>query len=159
MAERIPEARLGDTVLDLEPGEKPLREITSDKGTYWRDHAVMAVLGMGLVGMVLAVIGSDHVLIGSLGAILALAARGAWLYSEQMKFRWVLTNMRLVGPGGRQAYLLELETIRRLFGDIQIITRGGDKHLIKHIGDAAEVIAQIEAARLTRVKRKGGADG
>ena len=156
MGEQIRETSLGDTVYEPEPGEKKLRDIRSDKGTYWRDHGVMAVLGMGVVGMVLAFIGSDHVAIGSLGAVLALGVRGAWLYSEQMKFHWVLTNMRLVGPGGRQTYLLELDKVRRLFGDIQLITKGGDKHLIKHVADAEALVAEIEAAREKRAKRKGG---
>ena len=155
MAEQIRETSLGDTVYEPEPGEKKLRDIRSDKGVYWRDHGVMAVLGMGVVGMVLAFIGSDHVAIGSLGAVLALGARGAWLYSEQMKFHWVLSNMRLVGPGGRKVYLLELEKVRRLFGDIQLITKGGDKHLIKHVAHAEALVAEIEAARDKRAKRKG----
>ena len=155
MGEQIRETSLGDTVYEPEPGEKKLRDIRSDKGTYWRDHGVMAVLGMGVVGMVLAFIGSDHVAIGSLGAVLALGVRGLWLYSEQMKFRWVLSNMRLVGPGGRQVYLLELEKARRLFGDIQLITKSGDKHLIKHIRQSDQLVAEIEAARAKRAKRKG----
>ncbi|MGL4415480.1 hypothetical protein [Roseinatronobacter monicus] len=156
MGEEIRESSLGDTVFVPEPGEKILREIRSDKATYWRDHGVMAVLGMGVVGMVLSLIGSDHVAIGSLGAVLALAVRGLWLYSEQMKFRWVLSNMRLVGPGGRQVYLLELDRARRLFGDIQLITKSGDKHLIKHIRQSDGLVAEIEAAREKRTKRKGG---
>lgn len=155
MAEEIRESQLADTVFELEKGEKHLRDIRADRATFIRDHAVMAVLGMGLVGMVLAIVGSDHVLIGSLGAVLALIVRGLWLYSEQMKFRWVLSNMRLVGPGGRQVYLLELEKVRRLVGDIQLITKSGDKHLIKHIADADSVVAEIEAARAKRAKRKG----
>ena len=155
MAEEIRESSLGDTVFAPEPGEKILRDIRSDKATYWRDHGVMAVLGMGVVGIVLSVIGSDHVAIGSLGAVLALVVRGLWLYSEQMKFRWVLSNMRLVGPGGRQVYLLELEQARRLFGDIQLITKSGDKHLIKHIRQSDQLVAEIEAARTKRAKRKG----
>ncbi|MCC5993515.1 MAG: hypothetical protein JJT99_13455 [Rhodobacteraceae bacterium] len=155
MAEQIRETSLGDTVYEPEPGEKKLRDIRSDKGIYWRDHGVMAVLGMGVVGMVLAFIGSDHVAIGSLGAVLALGVRGIWLYSEQMKFHWVLTNMRLVGPGGRKVYLLELEKVRRLFGDIQLITKGGDKHLIKHVANAEALVAEIEAARDKRALRKG----
>ncbi|TVS04017.1 MAG: hypothetical protein EA407_04955 [Rhodobacteraceae bacterium] len=156
MGETIRESSLGDTVVNLEHGEKRLRDIRTDRATYIRDHAVMAVLGMGLVGMVLAIIGSDHVLIGSFGAVLALTARGLWLYSEQMKFQWVLTNARMIGPGGRQAYLLELKTVRRLFGDIQLVTKGGDKHLIKHVADAEAVVAEIEGAREKRAKRKGG---
>lgn len=155
MAEEIRKSRLDETVFKPESGEKKLREIRADKGVFWRDHGVMALLGMVGAGLVLMLIGSDHVAIGSLGAVLALSVRGAWLYSEQMRFHWVLSNMRLVGPGGREAYLLELETVRRLFGDIQIITKGGDKHLIKHVANAESVVAEILAARDKRAKRKG----
>lgn len=151
--EAIPAARVADTVLELEKGEKRLIDIRSDRATYLRDHAVMAVLGMGVVGMVLAVIGSEHWLIGSLGAVLALAARGAYLYGEQMRFHWVLTDRRLVGPGGRSVYLLELAAVRRLFGDVQLVTRAGDKHLIKHVAGAEEVVDTIERTKARREKR------
>ncbi|NBB98256.1 MAG: hypothetical protein GVY34_08815 [Alphaproteobacteria bacterium] len=139
----------------LEPGEKLLREIRSDTGRYWRDHGVLGVIGMVGAGVVLWAIGSPYAAIGALGAVLALAVRGAWLYAEQMKFRWRLTNARLIGPGGRSVYLLELTQVRRLMGDIQIITKAGDKYLIKHIDGAEDVVAEIEAARLKRSKRKG----
>jgi hypothetical protein len=142
--------------IPLEPGEKVLREIRSDKGRYWRDHGVLGVLGMVGAGVVLWAIGSPYAAIGALGAVLALAVRGLWLYREQMKFRWRLTNSRLIGPGGRSVYLLELDKVRRLMGDIQVITNAGDKYLIKHIDRAEHVVAEIEAARLKRSKRKGG---
>ena len=155
MAEQISQARVADTVLELEKGEKRLIDIRSDKATYLRDHLVLAILGMGLVGMVLAVVGSDHWFIGSLGAVLALGARGAYLYSEQMGVHWVLTNRRLVGPGGRNVYLLELITVRRLFGDVQLVTRAGDKYLIKHVAGAEDVVETILRARDRRSKRAG----
>jgi hypothetical protein len=155
MADPILAPQSGDTTFELDAGEKVLLEIRSDRATYWRDHGVMAILGMVGAGVVLMLIDSPHVAIGSLGAVLALIVRGLWLYSEQMKFLWVLTNIRLVGPGGRSIYLLELETIRRLFGDIQIITKTGDKFLIKHVLGSDAVVAQINAARDKRAKRKG----
>lgn len=155
MGEEIREASMSDTVFMPENGEKKLREIRSDRATYLRDHAVMAGLGMVVAALVLTVMGSDYVLIGSLGALLAMIVRGLWLYSEQMKFLWVLSNIRIVGPGGREVYLLELTKARRLLGDIQLVTRSGDKHLIKHVGDADAVLAEIDAARIKRAKRKG----
>lgn len=154
MGEEIHKSRLNETVFTPEPGEKKLREIRADKGVFWRDHGVMAALGMVGAMLVLTVVGSDHVAIGALGAVLALGARGAWLYSEQMRFFWVLSNMRLVGPGGRVANLLEIETVRRLFGDIQIITTSGDKHMIKHVFNAEAVVTEILAVRDKRAKRK-----
>ena len=155
MAEYIQAPKSGDTIFDLEAGEKVLLEIRADRATYWRDHGVMAVLGMIGAGLVLRLIDSPHVAIGSLGAVLALIVRGLWLYSEQMKFLWVLTNIRLIGPGGRSLYLLELDNIRRLFGDIQVITKTGDKFLVKHVAGSESVVAQINTARDKRAKRKG----
>lgn len=155
MAEYIQAPKSGDTLFDLEAGETVLLEVRADRATYWRDHGVMAVLGMIGAGVVLTLIDSPHVAIGSLGAVLALIVRGLWLYSEQMKFLWVLTNIRLIGPGGRSLYLLELDNIRRLFGDIQIITKTGDKFLVKHVAGSEAVVAQINAARDKRAKRKG----
>ena len=155
MAERIADPKSGDTVFDLEPGEKVLLEITSDRATYWRDHGVMALLGMAGAGLVLWLIGSPHVASGALGAVLALGARGLWLYSEQMKFRWVLTDRRMVGPGGRSIFLLEIDSVRRLFSDLQLVTKTGDKFLIKHNAKADALVAQITTARDKRAQRKG----
>lgn len=145
--------RPADTDLTLEKGEKVLTRLRSDRGRYWRDHAVLAVLGMAGAGTVLWLLGSEHVAIGSLGAVLALGVRGLYLASEQLKSVWVLTDRRLVLPGGRSVMLLEIETVRKLMGDMQIITRAGDKHLIKHIADPEAMLALIEQARSRRARR------
>ncbi|MCB1400268.1 MAG: hypothetical protein KDJ82_10575, partial [Rhodobacteraceae bacterium] len=65
---------------------------------------------------------------------------------------WQLTDRRLIGPQGRQVMLLEIETVRRLFGDVQIITRGGAKHLIKHLADGEAVVTRITAAKAARAQ-------
>lgn len=139
---------------ELEQGEKLLREIASDRATYWRDHGIMALAGMAAVGVVLLIMGSAHVAIGALGAVAAIGVRGAYLASEQLAARWWLTDRRLLLPGGRAVNLLEIETARRLFGDVQIVTAGGDKHLLKHVADAPQVAADILAARDKRRKRR-----
>lgn len=141
---------------DLDPGEKLLREIASDRGRYWRDNAVLALLGMLAVGGVLLALGNTHAAIGALGAPLAIGARAAWLASEQLGNRWWLTSRRLWLPGGRALVLGEIATARRLMGDVQIVTRGGDKHLIRHIADPAALVAEIVAARDRRAKRARG---
>lgn len=142
-----------ETGLTLETGERILAELRSDRGRYWRDHAILALVGMAGAGVVLWLLGSAHVAIGSLGAVLALGVRGLYLSSEQFKSVWVLTDRRMVLPGGRSVMLLEIETIRKLMGDLQIITRAGDKHLIKHLADAATTVALIEQAKARRAKR------
>ncbi len=139
---------------DLDPGEKLIREIRSDRAKYWRDHGVMAVVGMAGVGGVLWAIGSPHVAIGALGAPLAIGARAAYLASEQLGMRWWLTSRRIWLPGGRAVALGEVETVRKLLGDVQIITRAGDKHLIRHVGDAEALIGEITTARDRRRKAR-----
>lgn len=139
---------------ELEPGEKLLGAIRAERQRYWRDHALLAVLGMAGAGTVLWLIGSEHVAIGSLGAVLALAVRGAYLYSEQMKSVWHLTDRRLILPDGkRSVMLLEIDKVRRLMGDLQLITRSGDKHLVKHLADPQAEVERIEAARQRRARR------
>lgn len=144
-----------DSGLALESGEKILAQLKSDRGRYWRDHALLALLGMAGAGAVLWLMGSQHVAIGSLGAVLALAVRGLYLASEQMKAVWVLTDRRLALPGGRAVMLLEIETIRKLMGDVQIITRAGDKHLIKYLANADATVALIQQAMARRARRVG----
>lgn len=147
----IPDA---SAVLTLEPGEKVLARLQADKGRYWRDHAMLAVVGMAGVGAFLWLIGSEHVAIGSLGAILALAVRGAYLYREQTGMIWHLTDRRLILPDGKRSVMvMEIDTVRRLLGDMQIITRSGDKYLIKHLADTPAAVARIEDAKARRAKR------
>lgn len=139
--------------VDLERGEKVLRHIRSDRGRYWRDHGVLGLAGMAGVGIVLWIIGNEFVAIGALGAVLAVGVRALYLQSEQLGHSWWLTNRRLLFPGGRSVMLLEVETARRLFGDVQIITRSGDKHLIRHVADSAGLVTDVLAARDRRRKQ------
>lgn len=154
MAEPIP-TRAGAAV-PLEPGEKVVAELRSDRGRYWRDHALLALVGMAGAGAFLWLIGSDHALIGALGAVLALAVRGAYLAREQLAMRWLVTDRRLILPSGGAVMLLEIETLRRLMGDLQIVTRGGDKHLIKHLADPEAARATLAEARDRRARRQRG---
>ncbi|WP_370206982.1 hypothetical protein [Pararhodobacter marinus] len=139
----------------LEDGEKILAEFRPDRGKYWRDHGVMAVILMALAGFVLWAIDSPYPAIGSLGAILAVGVRAAYLAGETLSLRWVLTDRRLILPGGQRAVMLgDIATVRPLLGDVQIITTGGDKHLLKHLANGADVVRRIAQARDKRAKRR-----
>lgn len=140
---------------DLESGERLLTSLHPDRARYWRDHGLMAVAGMVVAGAVLWAIGSPHVAIGSLGAVLALGVRGAYLASETLATVWHLTDRRLILPGNRTVWLREVDTARRLLGDLQIITGAGDKYLLRHMSDAPAAAAAILAARDKRAKRAG----
>lgn len=61
-----------------------------------------------------------------------------------------MTDRRLIDPQGRVVNLLEIKVLRRLWGDVQIVTTDGAKHLMKHLADPQAVIDTIEAARAAR---------
>ena len=139
----------------LEPDETQLATFRPDPGRYWRDHGVMALGLMALAGLVIWLIGSPYPAIGSLGAILAVGLRAAYLASETLGLRWVLTNRRLILPDGQSAVMLrDVERVRPFLGDVQVITSAGDKHLLKHMADAEGVVGKITAARGQRAERR-----
>ena len=131
----------------LEPGERALATFSADARRFYGDTAALAGVAALGVGVVLALIGNPHVLIGGLGALAAVVVRAVFMASDSLAARWTLTPRRLIGPGGRVVPLAEVATVRRLMGDVQVITRGGDKHLIRHQRDAAATVARIDAAR------------
>lgn len=142
-----PRDPLMGTGVPLSEGERLLAEITADRGAYVKSHLIMAVLGGAVAGLVLVWLGNPDPWIGPVAAILALGVRGWYLASEAQSAVWRLTDRRLIGPGGRLIGLAEIETVRPFLGDVQIITRSGDKHLLKYLADAGAVVAAIDAAR------------
>jgi hypothetical protein len=67
--------------------------------------------------------------------------------SDEMGVRWDLTDRRLLGPAGRDIAVDEIETVRRLGSAVQVVTRSGDKHLVKYQADAPAVMAQLQCAK------------
>ena len=139
--------------LPLDPGEPLLAVFSSDRRIYRRDHALVAGLGIVAVAAVLAWLGkAPQIPVAALGVVAAVALRGAILQSEQMARRWRLTDRRLLSPQGRQIMLPEIATVRRLFGDVQIVHTSGEKHLIKYLADGPAAIETILAAKAKRAK-------
>jgi len=146
---------MSPTPVLLADGETRLAEFRPDKGRYWRDHGIMAVALMAVAGGALWVMDVPYPAIGSLGAVLAVGVRAAYLASETLSLVWTLTDRRLHLPGpNRTINLLDIKTVRPFLGDVQIITTSGDKHLLKHMADARSVITQITQARDKRARRR-----
>ncbi|OOY29854.1 hypothetical protein BMI90_02600 [Thioclava sp. L04-15] len=124
---------------------------TPDQKRYWTDHAVLAVIGAVIVSAVLFWLGKgNQVTIAAFAIVLGMALRGLYFRSEAFARRWQLTDRRLIGPQGKQVMLLEIDAVRSLMGDVQVVTKGGDKHLIRHLADAAPVVREIESAQAAR---------
>jgi hypothetical protein len=139
-----PDSIWGST-LEPEPGETLLAEFRADRTAYWRGHLVMAALGGVLAGVVLVAMDNPAPWVGPVGAVLALLARGAYMASEVLGLRWLLTDRRLILPGGRAFRLADIVQARAFLGDVQVITRQGDKHLIKY--QPATTAATIDRAK------------
>ena len=131
---------------ELAPGEKIVTEFRPDRQVYWRAHLIMALLlGIG-AGLVLMWLQNPFPVMGPVGAVMAIAARAAFVQSEAMAEVWRLTDRRLLGPGGRAITLAQLQDARSFLGAVQVTTTTGDKHLIKYQADPAATAARLLAA-------------
>jgi hypothetical protein len=138
MARIEPDSVMGHP-LPLAEGEKLVTEFRPDAQVYWRAHLIMAVvLGTG-AGLVLLWLGNPYPVVGPVGAVLAIAARAAFVQSEAMAEVWRLTDRRLLGPRGQAVTLAQLQAARPFLGAVQVTASTGDRHLIKYQSDPPAV--------------------
>jgi len=130
----------------LQEGETVVASFRPDRATYWRDHAWLAAAAMAIGMAVLWAMGNPHVWTGAVGGLAAVAVRAGYVASDELGARWDLTDRRLLGPQTRAVRLGEIATLRRLGSAVQVVTRAGDKHLIKYQADGAATRARIERA-------------
>ena len=130
----------------LRDGEAVLTSFRGDRMTYWREMAWQAAIAMVLGMVVLWAMGNPHVWTGGVGGLAAIAIRAFYLGSDELKVRWDLTDQRLLGPGERDITLHDITNIRPFLSAVQIVTAGGDKHLIKYQADRDAVVAAIQQA-------------
>jgi hypothetical protein len=140
MTEIAPDPVMGRRVA-LDPDEVQRATFRPDAGIVVRDAAALAVLGGGVVAGLFWWLAGVPLLAAWIAAAAAVGVRAAVLRSEVMAAEWRLTDRRLIGPGGRVVPLARVALVRRLWGDVQVVTQAGDKHLIRHQADAAGVVA------------------
>ena len=128
------------------PEDIVLARFTADRMTYWRDHAWLAALAMAVGMGVLWIMENPHIWTGAIGGLFAVAVRAFYLASDEATAVWVLTETELKGPEGRRVRLAEIDKLRTLGSAVQIITRSGDKHLMKYLANRPAVVAEIERA-------------
>lgn len=124
-----------------------MTEFKPDMPTYIRAHTVMTAFAMAGGMLILWLIDNPHIWTGAIGGFAAVAIRGWYMADEIMDEVWTLTRTSLTGPYERKTQLSEIAKLRTLAGSVQVITRSGDKHLIKYQPDPKAVIDQINAAR------------
>ncbi len=119
---------------------------TPDGGAYLRSHAWLAAVGMGGAMLVLWLVGNPYVWTGAPAGLAAVAVRGWYLRSEEMAAVWTIEDGMLTGPGPRRVPLAQIAEVKVLGSFVQVITRGGDKHLIKYQADPQATKTAIERA-------------
>lgn len=122
-------------------------EFRPDAARYWANHLATGVVLGGLAGLALVAMGNPHPWAGPAAALAALGLRAVYLKSEALADVWRLADGALVGPGARRVELAQIVTVRKLMGHVQVVTKSGDKHLIRYLADAGAAVAVIEAAR------------
>ncbi|NDR57570.1 hypothetical protein [Aliiruegeria sabulilitoris] len=116
----------------------------ANRATYIRDHVVISVVGAIGTCLVLWWLGNADWWVGLIAAPMAMAIRGFYLASEELALSWVLTDGEIQGSQGKRIALRDISKVRSFGSSVQVITRSGDKHLIKYLSDPAALRARIE---------------
>ncbi|WP_425051468.1 hypothetical protein [Psychromarinibacter sp. S121] len=136
----------------LRDDEEIVHSFRPSRSAYIRDNAWMAAIAMAGGMLVLWIAGNPHVWTGAIGGLAAIGLRGWYLASEELAVRWDLTHRRLLGPGGREMRLAEITKLRTFASTVQVVTAGGDKHLMKYQPDVTDTLTRLREA----VERAGG---
>lgn len=119
-------------------------QFTPDRTAYIRSHAWMAALAMAAGMVILWAMGNPHVWTGAIGGLAAIILRGWYLMSEEMAVVWTLSDTSLTGPAERNIPLAQIERVRTMGSYVQVVTKSGDKHLIKYQANPAATARTIE---------------
>ncbi|MFT4962395.1 MAG: hypothetical protein ACI92Z_003492 [Paracoccaceae bacterium] len=127
---------------------EPMR-FTPDRRTWLRGQIRLALLAMIGAMLVLKLMGNPDIWVGAVAGMGAIALRSWYLASEEMAAVWEIDGDTVTGPQERQVKLDQIEKIRILGSFVQIITKTGDKHLIKYQANPATTRDAIFQAKET----------
>ncbi len=127
-------------------GPTEIARYRGDKAVFIRLQVILAVVGAVLLTGGLYLAGNPDWWAGIVGSFAGIAMRGYYIADEQLGFEWVLTTTHLNTPFERALGLDEIATVRSLLGSVQVVTKEGDKFLIKYQAAPEQVIAEINSA-------------
>ncbi len=107
-------------------------EFPPNRSAYIRAHAWMAAFAMVAGMAILWALGNPHVWTGAIGGLAAISLRGWYMMSEEMAVVWRVSDGTLTGPAEHRVPLAQIAVVKTLGPYVQVITKGGDKHLIKY---------------------------
>ena len=119
---------------------------TPDKRAYVQTNLTLAAIAMAGAMLVLWLIGNPYVWTGAPAGLAAIGFRAWYLASEELNKTWEVSDTTLTGPGPRVVALNQIEAVNTMGSFVQVVTRAGDKHLIKYQANPAATKAAIERA-------------
>lgn len=129
----------------LATGETRIASFTGDKATYIKEHVLLAMIAaVGGVAILMA-IGNPFPWTGAVGGIAAIAVRGFYVASEQIGMTWTLTERAVISPAGLRIPRADIDKVNTIFSAAQIVTKTGDKYMLKYQADPQEVKRTIES--------------
>ena len=131
----------------LADGETLIAKFTGNRTTYIKEHVMLAAIGAVAATGVLMALGNPHSWTGAVGALLAIAVRGVYVYSEAVGQTWQLTDKRLLAPTGMAIRRSDIADVRTIISAAQVVTVKGDKYLIKYQPDPKAVAETIKTGR------------
>lgn len=117
-----------------------------DRAVYIRDHLFMGCLGAIGATALLYYMGDADYWVGVPASLLAIGVRGWYVASEELGMEWALDSAAVSGSNGKRIPLGQIERVRSIGSAVQIVTKGGDKHLLKYMADTAAVKTAIARA-------------
>lgn len=122
-------------------------EFNPSRNAYINAHAWMAAIAMVAGMVILWAMGNPHVWTGAIGGLAAIVLRGWYMMSEELAVVWRIEDGVLTGPAERRVPLNQIEVVKTMGSYVQVITKGGDKHLIKYQASPSFTASTIEGAR------------
>lgn len=122
-----------------------MTRFVADRQAYIRSHTWLAAFGMGGAMLVLWLIGNPYFWTGAPAGLAAIAMRGWYLASEELSVVWEIENGALISEP-RRIPLHQIDAVNTMGSFVQIVTKTGDKYLIKYQADPAATKAEIERA-------------
>ncbi|MGI9370799.1 MAG: hypothetical protein ACR2O2_18370 [Ruegeria sp.] len=119
-----------------------------DRGAYIRTNTWLAALAMAGAMLILWLIGNPYIWTGAPAGLAAIGIRAWYLASEELTAVWEMSDTALYGPGDRHLLLSQIESVNTMGSFVQVVTKGGDKHLIKYQANPAATKTAIERATI-----------
>lgn len=126
--------------------DMPIR-FRADRAAYFHSHTKLAAIAMGGAMCVLWLLDDPNIWTGAAAGLGAIALRGFWMKRQELGATWEIKGDSLSGPAGIHIPLAEIAALRPLGSFVQVVTKAGDKHLIKYQADASATIAAIRRAQ------------